>query len=186
LYRHQRFTIAASAALILCCTACTQAPPPPDPKALEAKAAEAAAKDVADIKALEDKFIKAFNAKDVNAIMSLYVPDSSLLVFDVAPPRQYVGAVAYKKDWEEMLGLFPGAVTATLSDGDVTATGGDVAWGHSIQSVSGKMKDGKKLEFTVRVTDGYKRVNGQWLIAHEHVSVPVDVMTGKADLTSKP
>jgi hypothetical protein len=29
-------------------------------------------------------------------------------------------------------------------------------------------------------------VNGQWLIALEHVSVPVDVVTGKADLTSKP
>jgi ketosteroid isomerase-like protein len=48
------------------------------------------------------------------------------------------------------------------------------------------MRDGKKMHLTVRVTDGYKKINGQWLIAHEHVSVPADVLTGNADLTSKP
>ena len=35
-------------------------------------------------------------------------------------------------------------------------------------------KKGKKMDMTVRVTDGYKKVNGQWLISHEHVSVPVN------------
>jgi len=37
----------------------------------------------------------------------------------------------------------------------------------------------------VRVTDGYKRVNGQWLIAHEHVAIPVDLATLKPDPDSK-
>jgi ketosteroid isomerase-like protein len=38
---------------------------------------------VADIKALEGRFIKALLTKDVNAIMAFYVPDASLFVFDV-------------------------------------------------------------------------------------------------------
>jgi hypothetical protein len=38
----------------------------------------------------------------------------------------------------------------------------------------------------VRVTDGYRKVNGHWLVEHEHVSVPVDLDTGKPDMTSKP
>jgi ketosteroid isomerase-like protein len=38
---------------------------------------------------------------------------------------------------------------------------------------------------TVRVTDGYKKVNGQWLIAHEHVSIPVDLATMKGVPDSK-
>jgi ketosteroid isomerase-like protein len=38
----------------------------------------------------------------------------------------------------------------------------------------------------VRVTDVYKKINGNWLVIHEHVSVPVDLDTGKPDLTSKP
>jgi ketosteroid isomerase-like protein len=171
--------------LLLGCVACTQAPSPAETKTAAAPAADTA-KATADIKALEDRFLKAVLAKDVNAIMSNYVPDASLFVFDVPPPRQYVGAAAYRKDWEETLGLIPGPVDASITDLDVTTGGGDLAWSHSIQHLAGTMKNGKKLDLTVRVTDDYKRINGQWLIALEHVSVPVDLVTGKADLTSKP
>jgi ketosteroid isomerase-like protein len=38
----------------------------------------------------------------------------------------------------------------------------------------------------LRATDIYRKVNGKWLIEHEHYSVPVDLTTAKADLTSKP
>jgi len=179
-------TILTSLSLVLI-MACSQAPSG-DTKTAEAKITDAAsqsAKDVADIKAMEDRFIKAFAAKDVNGIMACYTPDASLVVFDLVPPRQYVGAPAYRKDFEELLALFPGPLDVSISDLEVTAAGGDVAFGHSIQHVAGTTKDGKKVDLTVRVTDGYKRVSGQWLIAHEHVSVPVDIFTGKADLTSK-
>jgi ketosteroid isomerase-like protein len=156
-----------------------------DTKSADNKAGEAA-KDVADIKALEERYMKAVGAKDLNGIMAAYVPDNGLFVFDVVPPRQYVGAEAYRKDWEETLGMVPGPVDAGMSDLDVTATGGDLAWSHSIQHFSGTLKDGKKLDMNVRVTDGYKKINGQWLIALEHVSLPVDLATGKADFASKP
>jgi hypothetical protein len=32
----------------------------------------------------------------------------------------------------------------------------------------------------------YRKLRGHWLIVQEHVSVPVDLDTGKADLLSKP
>ena len=147
--------------------------------------ADAQANDQAQIRALEDRFAKAFREKNLSAIMSVYVPDESLLVFDVVPPRQYKGAKAYQKDWEEFLAMFDGPITFELSDLQIV-TGGSVAFSHSIQHVAGKMKDGSAMDFTVRVTDGYRKVNGQWLVAHEHVSAPVDLTTGKADLTSKP
>src|SRR6516225_2474388 len=51
-----------------------------------------AANDEAKIRALEARFADAFNAKDADSIMKVYVPDASLVVFDVVPPRQYVGA----------------------------------------------------------------------------------------------
>jgi ketosteroid isomerase-like protein len=53
--------------------------------------------DEAKIKSLEDAFVAAVNAKDVDAIMKVYVPDASLVVFDVVPPRQYRGADAYAR-----------------------------------------------------------------------------------------
>ena len=46
--------------------------------------------------------------------------------------------------------------------------------------------DGKPLDLTLRVTDVFKKTNGKWLVIHEHVSWPVDLATGKADMSSKP
>jgi ketosteroid isomerase-like protein len=42
------------------------------------------------------------------------------------------------------------------------------------------------MDMTMRATDVYRKVNGKWLIVHEHYSAPIDLATGKADLTSKP
>ena len=139
----------------------------------------------ADVRALEDRFVAAFKAKDVDAIMKAYAPDQTLVVFDVVPPRQYVGAAAYRKDWQTFLGSFDGPITLGLTDLDVAADR-NLAYSHSIQRVAGTDEQGKKLDLTVRVTDVYKKARGRWLIIHEHVSVPVDLETDKPDLSSKP
>lgn len=139
----------------------------------------------ADIRALEERFVAAFKAKDVDAIMKVYAPDQTLVVFDVVPPRQYVGAAAYRKDWQTFFGSFDGPITVELTDLDVAADR-NLAYSHSIQHVAGTDKQGKKLDLTVRVTDVYKKARGRWLIIHEHVSVPVDLDAGKPDLSSKP
>ena len=149
--------------------------------------ARAQSKDEQEIRALEDKFAAAFNAKDVDAIMKLYVPGDELLVFDLAPPRQYVGWDAYKKDWQGVFASMPGALKFEVRDLGIT-TDGRLGWSHSIQQLNWTGPGGKPMEITVRVTDCYRKVDGKWLIALEHVSVPVD-LSGPAptpDLMSKP
>jgi ketosteroid isomerase-like protein len=117
--------------------------------------------------------------------MQLCVPDDSLHIFDVQPPREVKGRAAYRKDWEDAFNSVSGPLEVENSDMDVTS-GGDIAYVHYINHVVGTTKDGKKANFTVRVTDCLKKINGVWLIAHSHVSVPVDMRTGEADLQSKP
>jgi ketosteroid isomerase-like protein len=153
--------------------------------AILASASTAWADAKSEIKALEDQFVAAVKAKDVDAIMRNYVPDQSLFVFDVVPPRQYVGAAAYRKDWQEFLGLFPGPISVEISDLDIVSDH-NLAYGHSTQHVAGADKAGKQIDLTVRVTDVYRKIKGHWLVTHEHVSVPVDLDTGKPDLSSKP
>ena len=63
-----------------------------DPTSVDTKPIDTSGTDIADIKAVEDQFMTAFRAKDVNAIMELCVPDESLVVFDVTPPSQRNGA----------------------------------------------------------------------------------------------
>jgi ketosteroid isomerase-like protein len=147
----------------------------------------AGAKDNADaqIRALEDQFTRSINAKDVNAIMALYVPSNELFVFDVIPPRQYVGWDAYKKDWQDFLGSVQGPIKTELSALQITSDGGDLAYSHSIQHVTGTSNN-KPFDLVLRFTHVYRKINGKWLIVHEHASVPVDLDTNKPDLLSKP
>src|SRR5690349_13347738 len=53
------------------------------------------------IRRVYEQLISGCSAKDINTIMKAYVESENLLVFDALPPRQYVGAKAYRKDWEE-------------------------------------------------------------------------------------
>jgi uncharacterized protein (TIGR02246 family) len=146
---------------------------------------KAASGDEAAIRALEDRFAAAVSAKDLGAIMKVYVPDESLFVFDVIPPRQYVGAKAYEQDWQSFLGTFNGPIRFEISDLQVAAEGA-MGFGHSIQHVVGSDANGQAVDLTLRVTDVYRKIDGQWLVVHEHVSVPVDLDAGAPDLTSKP
>lgn len=147
--------------------------------------ARALSSDETAIRSLESRFVAAFNAKDVDAIMKVYVPGKDLVVFDVVPPRQFVGANAYREDWKGLFATMKGPVKFELTDLHVVTEGG-MGYSHSIQHIGGTNMKDQPLDLTVRVTDVYRKVNGKWLIAHEHVSVPVDLETGKPDMTSKP
>ena len=139
--------------------------------------------DEAAIRALEAKFAKAVSAKDVDGIMQVYAPD--VFVFDLIPPRQYVGAAAYRKDWEGVMAGFKGPLKFEMSDLAIE-TSGSMAWGHSIQHIEGTDPSGKPTAMTIRATDIYRKTPAGWRIVHEHISVPVDLETGKPDMDSKP
>ena len=145
----------------------------------------AADADKASIEALETRFSNAFKARDVNAIMQCYAQGAGLFVFDLTPPRQHVGWFDYKKDWQGMFAAFPGPLTFSISDLNITVVG-TVAYSHSIQQGQLTRKDGTKLDVVARVTDVYRNLSGRWLIVEEHVSVPVDLDSQKPDLLSKP
>jgi ketosteroid isomerase-like protein len=147
--------------------------------------AKTATDDKASIEALEKKYNDGFNARDVNAIMSCYAPGKRLFVFDAVPPREYPSWDAYKKDWEGLFAAYPGALSNKISEQSITVVG-SVAYGHNIQTGYFTRKDGSRVDVVVRVSDVYRKINGEWLIVQEHVSFPVDIDTGKADLLSRP
>src|ERR1700722_3438005 len=144
-----------------------------------------ASADEAAIQALEDTFNDGFNSKDVNKVMSVYLPGKQLFVFDVVTPREYRGWEAYKKDFEGLFSAFPGPMKNTISEQTIHVVG-SVAYGHNIQTGEFTGKDGTKLKIVARTTDIYRKMNGKWLIVEEHNSVPVDLGTMKPDLVSKP
>lgn len=140
--------------------------------------------DEAEIKALEQRIADGAKARDVGAIMKNYLDDETLFVFDVVPPR-HVGADGFHKNWQGFFDGFDGPITVENSEMSVTSDD-KLAYAHYVAHIAGKGKDGNPIDMNVRVTDVLRKAKGKWLIVHEHVSVPVDLATGKADLTSKP
>jgi ketosteroid isomerase-like protein len=139
--------------------------------------------DEAEIKRLIEGGVEAFRARDIDGVMSIYARE--LVSFDLVPPLRYVGAGAYRKRWEETFSSFQGPIVYEIHDLDIT-TGDDVAFGHSLNRLSGTMNNGQKTDLWVRSTACFRKINGKWLIVHTHVSVPVDLVNGKAVLDLKP
>jgi uncharacterized protein (TIGR02246 family) len=152
--------------------------------AIEPELSSAQTSDEKEIRALYQRFATAFQAKDLDSIMAWYEPSQTLFVFDVVPPRQYVGINAYRKDWEALFAAFPVISQFAVNDLSIT-TDGRLAYAHCVQHMVAQDAKGKRVEINFRVTDGFQKVNGRWLVTHEHVSVPVDLATSKADLLSK-
>lgn len=140
-------------------------------------------KNEAAIQELVDGFIKAIRAKDINGVMSVFAPE--VVSFDLGPPLQHGGGETFMKRWQELFDLYQGPIDYELRDLSI-AVGDDIAFSHSLNRISGTMKNGQKTDRWLRWTACYRKSNGKWLILHEHVSVPANLGKGKAILDLKP
>lgn len=139
--------------------------------------------DEAQICALIEERVKAVRAKDINGVMSNHAPD--ILAFDVVNPLQYIGSDTVRERAEEWFSLYQGPIGYETCDLSIT-TGDDVAFCHYLYRVSGTRTDGGQVDMWVRATVCYCKINGIWMITHEHNSVPFNVETFKASLDLKP
>jgi len=126
---------------------------------------------------------KAFNAKDVERIMSFYVP--TIVSFDIGPPLRYAGADNKRRAWHEVFEAYAGAVSYEVRELDVTASG-DLAFAHSLNHVSGTLASGGTSDVWLRWTACFRQIDDVWLIVHDHVSVPADLAHGRAVLDLEP
>jgi uncharacterized protein (TIGR02246 family) len=147
--------------------------------------AHTAENDQAEIRQLLDRWEKAAKRKDLAAIMSIYAPGQELVAYDIVPPLQYTGFDAYKKDYQEFLDQFQGGIDVEYHDLKIV-TSDNLAFSRGLERMSGTLKSGEKFDAWVRFTECYRKTNGHWLAIHDHISVPVDLATGKAVLNLHP
>ena len=141
-------------------------------------------RDETEIRQLIDGRLKAVRAKDVDAAMSPCAPD--VLSFDLAPPLRYRGAAVNRKSLEEWFLTFRGPVGYEIRDLSITAAD-KVAFCHSLNRISGARTDGTETDVWVRATSCFRKIGGNWMITHEHVSVPFEMAPPfKASLGLKP
>ena len=129
-----------------------------------------------------NSFVKAFCSKDVNLMMSLFSP--GMVSFDIIPPLQYVGSDAYRKVWQETFALFENSIDIEIRDFNITSDE-NVAFSHGFLRLRATMMNGQKTDYWERLTFCFEKINDKWLIVHEHVSLPVDLKTGKSVIDLK-
>jgi len=139
--------------------------------------------DKAEIVALNQQQFDAFNKKDLDTVMSFYVDDKDAVFYEDSIPFQLNGVSALRKSDQE---FFESADQIHGGFEDISVVvGGDLAAAHYTLTLSYKDKTGSHSE-SGRFTQVLKKVNGRWLIWHEHFSLPYDPTTGKAVLQAKP
>ena len=138
---------------------------------------------VQEIRGWIDQWRKAVSAKDVDRVMELYADD--VVAYDVVPPLQYIGKAAYRADYQQFFSQYESDLRIETRDLHVGASG-EFGYVTGLQMISGTLKHGEKSGVWVRFTSLYRKVNGKWLDFHDHVSVPVEIQSGKAMLDLKP
>jgi ketosteroid isomerase-like protein len=63
---------------------------------------------------------------------------------------------------------------------------GNIGYAYSTQNFISNVKSGgPELNFIFRETDIFVKKNGKWRLVHQHLSVPVDLASGRALINSK-
>ena len=115
-----------------------------------------------------DSWAQALRAKDLERVLAHYSPDA--LAFDLDPPLQH-RRDALRHSLAQWFPTFAGPIGYEIRDLAITA-GDDVAFAHSLNHITGRRTDGTSTDVWVRATACFRRIGAEWMIAHEHASVP--------------
>ncbi|MGH7820976.1 MAG: YybH family protein [Candidatus Binatia bacterium] len=109
----------------------------------------------------------AISAQRAEEAASHYTSD--FVQFSLAPPLRSIGPnvrelSAWFETWRGPIGHESRNLAITISD--------DVAFCTSLDRMTGTKRDGVKVDLWYRVTLGLRKIDGRWMIAHQHESVP--------------
>lgn len=139
--------------------------------------------DEADIRQRIDILVQAVREMDLERVKPIYAPE--MVSFDIVPPLQHLRAEAKWKNWADVFTAYQHPLGYEIRNLMITVDG-NVAFGHSLNRISGTLMNGDRGEYWVRWTACFRKIDGSWLIAHDHVSVPLDFDNGQALLTLEP
>lgn len=133
--------------------------------------------DEAAIRRLISAWSHALEAKDLDGLVADYADDAVL--FDAIPPYKTVGKEAIRQVWANCLPYFPERFKAEHRD-IVIHVAGDIAIMHCVHHFIPEPADDPSGQTWLRVTVGYRRINGQWKSVHDHISIPFNPMNNQA------
>ena len=119
-----------------------------------------------------DALAQAIRDKDLDRLMSFYAAD--VLVFDVRAPLLARGAGASRQNFERWFNSFVGPLGFEFKDLRIVP-GESTGFCHYLALVSGARSATHTSGYWVRGTTCFERRHGEWLITHEHISLPAQM-----------
>lgn len=123
-----------------------------------------------------DSWAAACRAKDVSQIMRHYAED--VVAYDAVGPLQFQGRAAYQAHWQTCMEMCPGHALFEVHQPSFLLSG-ELAVAHYLFHCGGTDDKGEMQSSWMRVSQCFRQQGGQWLIAHEHFSMPGDMQSGK-------
>lgn len=129
------------------------------------------------------QIMDAWSTMDPSKPAPFYSTDKGNVYYDIAPLK-YVGWAAYAEGVQKVFADFSSLKLAVAKDAAVH-TRGNLTWGTATWHMDVVLKDGKKEAMDGRWTVIWQKTGDDWLIVHEHVSVPLPSEPPKPDAAKK-
>jgi uncharacterized protein (TIGR02246 family) len=109
----------------------------------------------------------AVRSQDMAGILKHHAKD--IVMFDVPPPLQLRGIAAYRDSWPQFFDASPKPIRFDIIEMQITA-GLDVAFATALMRCA--VTEGGNIDLDFRVTIGLRKIDRQWIVTHEHHSIP--------------
>lgn len=139
--------------------------------------------DEAAIRRMIAAWSRALEAKDLDGLVADYADDAVL--FDAIPPYKTVGKESIRQVWANCLPYFPERFKSEHRD-IVIHVNGDTAIMHCLHQFIPEPVDDPIGRNWLRVTVGYRRIDGKWKSVHDHISTPFNPMNSQAWMIRDP
>ncbi|MDB5973904.1 MAG: hypothetical protein JWR07_664 [Nevskia sp.] len=123
------------------------------------------------IRHVVESWTAAVRRRDFEGILRNHASD--IVMFDVPPPFQIRGIEAYRKSWDLFFSWSSDPVPFDITEMSITA-GGDVAFVVATMRCAEPGVNGEQKPLDFRLTIGLRKIEGRWIITHEHHSVPAE------------
>jgi uncharacterized protein (TIGR02246 family) len=136
-----------------------------------------------EVKEFLENYSKAYEKKDLAAVMAMIAPDANVVFVDPGPKGRYVGPDQIKKSYENDFAQFKSLITKYTW---VSVAGkGDLAW-FAADSISAVDMGEEKLNVPARWTGLLEKRQGKWLLIQSHFSVVEPDMEPEPEPEKKP
>ena len=130
-----------------------------------------AAKSTTDLVALLQKIVEAWSSTDASGVAHFYAQEPGHVYYDITPTK-YNGWQEYAAGYKKLMTDYS-SVRFVLGPDAQAHEHGNLAWSTTTWRAELVKKDGTKERLEGRWTAIFERRGDNWIIVHDHFSVPL-------------